>query len=801
MGEPVFQTHPEANPEAIVQGPNYRFTLLNERLIRFEWAEDGQFEDRASTFAINREFPTPKFRVVDGEEVQIITDHFLVSYTKEKFSPQSLVFHFNGKSIKYGSPWRFGTPTEFNLGGTARTLDGVDGRCDMGEGVLSKAGYAVIDDSESMLFDNSGFVAPRRPGDRFDCYLFCYGRDYKDAIKAFYAVSGKQPAIPRYVLGNWWSRYYAYHQDEYLALLDKFSAHKIPLSVAVLDMDWHYVSDERVPHAGWTGYTWNKNLFPDPVKFGEEIHQRFLQLTLNDHPHGGIHAHEDAYEEMAQFLNHDTSRKNPILFDPANPKFMQAYFSILHRKLENQGCDFWWIDWQQGPYSKIPHFDPLWLLNHFQYLDSARDGRLPLIFSRYGGPGSHRYPIGFSGDTVVTWSSLAFQPEFTATASNIGYGWWSHDIGGHIRGIRDDELLARWTQLGVFSPIMRLHSTSSRWMSKEPWLYGDECMRVMSHFLRFRHRLIPYLYSQSIVGSAIDEPLIQPMYWSYPYRNEAYEVPNQYFLGRDLLVAPIVQPRHRRTGLASVRAWLPPQGRFVDLFSGTVYDGGKGVTFYRSIEQYPVLVPEGAIITLEDHKHPGNGCLNPDGFEIIVVVGRDGETTLIEATDDDDFNEASRVQRDQKHDEVPIKFNQQKGELAISGLQRRCTVRFLGLDSIPADLTLAIPGDESADVSVSKFGHSVPCLSVDIPELQPGVDIVINLVQNPQLAVQDHTAALEELIRGYQIEFGLKDRLWNAIEEGKGQPLKIISSLLSLGYDDAVVGPLVELVSADSRQP
>ncbi|BCS19692.1 glycoside hydrolase family 31 protein [Aspergillus puulaauensis] len=805
MSEHVFETHPKASPEATVQGRNYRFTLFNERLIRFEWAEDGQFEDRASTFAINREFPTPKFRVVDGDELQIITDHFLVSYTKEKFSPQSLVFHFNGKSIKYGSPWRFGTPTEFNLGGTARTLDGVDGRCDMGQGVLSKAGYAVIDDSKSMLFDDSGFVAPRRPGDRFDCYLFCYGRDYKDAIKALYAVSGKQPAIPRYVLGNWWSRYYAYHQDEYVALMDKFRAHDIPLSVAVLDMDWHYVSDERVPHAGWTGYTWDKNLFPDPVKFREELHERYLQITLNDHPHGGIHAHEDAYEEMARFLNHDTTNKNPILFDPASPRFMQAYFHILHRRLENQACDFWWIDWQQGPYSKIPNFDPLWLLNHFQYLDSSRDGRSPLIFSRYGGPGSHRYPIGFSGDTVVTWSSLAFQPEFTATASNIGYGWWSHDIGGHIRGIRDDELLARWTQLGVFSPVMRLHSTSSRWMSKEPWLYGDECARAMARFLQFRHRLVPYLYTQSILGSNTDEPLIQPMYWSYPKRNEAYEVPNQYFLGRDLLVAPIVQPRDRRTGLASVRAWLPPQGRFVDLFSGTVYDGGRGVTFYRSISQYPVLAPEGAILALDGEDIPRNGCLNPDVLEIIVVVGEDGETTLIETAEDNSFNGGSTPQRNLEQSKVLIKFQQQKGELVISGsVQRRCIVRFLGLDSIPADFNLAISGAENGekgDISISKFGNSVPCLSVDIPQIKSGVDIVVNLWQNPQLAVQDHTAALEELIRGYQIEFGMKDRLWNAIEEGKGQPLKIVSSLLSLGYDDAVVGPLVELVSADSRAP
>ncbi|KAL4760992.1 glycosyl hydrolases family 31-domain-containing protein [Aspergillus foveolatus] len=791
-------THPIANPGAVVQGAQYRFTLLSERLIRFEWAEDGHFEDRASTFAINREFPVPRFRIVDDDELEIITEYFHVSYTKQKFSPESLIVHFSGKSVKYGTPWRFGTPTEFNLGGTARTLDGVDGRCDMGQGVLSKAGYAVIDDSESMLFDGKGFVASRQAGDRADCYLFCYGRDYKAAIKAFYAVSGKQPVVPRFVLGNWWSRYFAYHQDEYIALVDKFREHSIPLSVAVLDMDWHYVSDERVPHAGWTGYTWNEKLFPNPARFKRDIHKRQLRITLNDHPHGGIHAHEAAYEEMALFLGHDTRDRNPILFDPASPKFMEAYFGILHRRLEREVCDFWWIDWQQGPYSKIPGFDPLWLLNHFQYLDSKHTGSVPLIFSRYGGPGSHRYPIGFSGDTVNSH----------ATASNIGFGWWSHDIGGHIRGIRDDELLIRWTQLGVFSPVMRLHSTSSRWNSKEPWLYGDECSRVMAEFLRFRHRLVPYLYTQNVTGSSNDEPLVQPMYWSWPNEPNAYKVPNQYFLGSELLVAPIVRPRDKQTNLASVKAWLPPGGRFVDIFCGTVYDGGRMVTFYRPIDKYPVLAPEGSIVTLTSEAYPGNGCLNPPGIEALVIVGKDGRASLIENVVDDDFSLFKEQVTHAPNLRVAwtIDFKQATGELTarIPAGKLNLNLRFLGMNLIPQGIRVLADGrdltNDGIDVRLDRYSNK-PCLSIffsGFVSLRP-TTITISLGPDPQLGVLDHTARLEELIRGYQAEVRMKDQLWNAIEEGKGRPLSIISSLLALGYDEAIVGPLVELIAADSR--
>ena len=94
---------------------------------------------------------------------------------------------------------------------------------------------------------------------------------------------------------------------------------------------------------------------------------------------------------------------------------MDAYFERLHHPLEDEGVDFWWLDWQQGSFSRTPGVDPLWLLNIEHFNDSARRGRLPITFSRYAGPGSHRYPVGFSGDTHITWDSLAFQPFFTAT--------------------------------------------------------------------------------------------------------------------------------------------------------------------------------------------------------------------------------------------------------------------------------------------------------------------------------------------------------------------------------------------------
>ena len=315
--------------------------------------------------------------------------------------------------------------------------------------------------------------------------------NYQEAVRDFYRLCGPAPMLPRYALGNWWSRYYPYDAAGYLALMDRFEQEELPFTVAVLDMDWHKVQIDPKYGSGWTGFSWNRDLFPDPEGFLQTLHEKGLRVTLNLHPADGIRAYEDAYPAIAAHRGVDARKGEPVLFDACDPEFLECYYDDVLHPLEAQGVDFWWIDWQQGTRTKMPGLDPLWVLNHYGYLDTGRNGKRALNLSRYAGPGSHRYPLGFSGDTIVTWDSLAFQPYFTATASNIGYCWWSHDIGGHMRGCKDDELMARWTQFGAFSPILRLHSSCSEFCGKEPWRYKPEAARAMKLALQFRHRMLP----------------------------------------------------------------------------------------------------------------------------------------------------------------------------------------------------------------------------------------------------------------------------------------------------------------------
>ncbi|KAF7562850.1 hypothetical protein G7046_g1266 [Stylonectria norvegica] len=816
MEKYIFKTDPVADEDATVTGSNYRFTAISNHVLRYEWAHDGVFEDRASTFAINRKFSErPKLRIVEkDDQLEIITPQFHLFYDKKRFSPNGLTVTLNQKVTLWGSEWRYGSEPERNLGGTARTLDGVDGRCDMGTGVLSRVGFSTIDDSDSMLFDGKGFVAPRRSGDRVDGYLFFYGHDFKGAMKAFYDVSGPQPTLPRWALGNWWSRYHKYTAKGYLELMDEFEERDIPLSVAVIDMDWHLVHDEGVPHTGWTGYTWDKSLFPDPSKFTAELRRRNLKITLNDHPHAGIHHHEDQYEEMALFLGHDTSKKTPILFDPTNPKFMEAFLSIVHRSLEKQGCDFWWIDWQQGPHSRVPGLDPLWLLNHFQFLDTEQTQGRSLIFSRYAGPGSHRYPVGFSGDSVISWASLAFQPEFTATASNIGYGWWSHDIGGHMDGCRDDELATRWAQFGVFSPIMRLHSSNSPWTSKEPWLFRPEACAAMTFFMGLRHRMVPYLHTMNTASAFKDQPVVRPMYWEYPATDEAYECPNQYYFGSSLLVSPIVQPRDKRTNHAGVKFWIPPSAsRFVDIFTGTVYDADREIDLYRNLSTIPVLAPEGSIIPLDRTLVPENGCANPMTFEVLIVVGCDGHFTIIEDIKDDEGIQDDAFDSLERQRQFEINWDQAAGKLTVSPPAKSWEVgthwifRFISVSvHNPMSKVFAEDGSERApDVHVEAkkndqvFPGTVVTVSGPALARAKGSSLTVELGPDPQLSILDYKESISKLILDFQIQFGLKDKIWGVVNSSQPNHVKI-SRLLSLGLDQAILGPIVEHIVADSRQ-
>ena len=645
LAAPAFaqSDNPVADPKATVVVGQARFTVLTPRLVRMEWSANGKFEDQASLVFINRRMPVPAYTVKQaGGRTVIDTGELQVRYRKAggpkgKFAPDTLSVQLtlNGKTVT----WKPGTKDAGNLQGTWRTLDGVKGASNLEPGLISKDGWVVVDDTTRPLFDQSDWpwVQQRPAGDRQDLYFFGYGHDYKAALHDYTLVAGRIPMPPRFAFGTWWSRYWSYTDREFKELVDEFKSHDVPLDVLVIDMDWHLTfgtkwwenkKDQSGHSLGWTGYTWNTSLFPSPQGFLSWVGQQGLKKTLNMHPASGVQPHEEQYPEMAKAMGIDPATQKYVPFDITDKKFAANYMNILHHPLEKQGVDFFWLDWQQETSTKVAGLNPTWWLNYVHTSDMERRGLRPLIFHRWGGLGNHRYQIGFSGDTVSEWVSLAFQPYFTATAANVGYGYWSHDIGGHLPGPVQPELYTRWIQYGLFSPILRTHTTKDPNAERRIWAYPQQYAAVMRDAFLLRYALIPYLYTASRVAYDTGLSLCRPLYYDYPEVPEAYSASDEYLFGADMIVAPITEPVAADTAMATRKIWLPA-GEWVEWFTGSRFTGPVSLERSFTLDEIPVYVRAGAIVPMQPKMQRSNE--RPvDPLILTIFPGRSGSTRIYE---------------------------------------------------------------------------------------------------------------------------------------------------------------------------
>ena len=783
-----LETHPLALSENMITGDKYRITFLTEGLIRLEYDEEGVFEDRPTQMVFFRDFPKADYRVVRTEDgIEVHTKRIHLIYNEKEFTSWGLSIQVKGN---YSIWYHYGEEIH-DLKGTVRTLDMVDGATELEHGILSRLGYSLVDDSRSQVLLPDGWIEPRRKGIK-DLYFFGYGHDYKEALHDFYRLCGKTPMLPRFALGNWWSRYYKYSEESYNELMDKFQEKNIPFTVAVIDMDWHVTDVDPKYGSGWTGYTWNKELFPDPKRFLDGLHKRGMRTTLNVHPADGVQGWEEMYEDMAKAMGVDYENEDPVVCDPASPKFMEAYFKYLHHPREEEGVDFWWIDWQQGSNCKIEGLDPLWIFNHFHFLDSARNGKRPMTFSRYAGPGSHRYPVGFSGDSIVTWESLNFQPYFTSTASNIGYGWWSHDIGGHMLGYRDNELALRWVQLGVFSPINRLHSSKNEFMGKEPWQFPMEIGEVMKEFLRLRHQMLPYLYTMNYRAYKENTPLILPMYYTYPAEQVAYTVKNEYEYGTAFIVAPVTEKSVQGVGRARTHVWLP-EGTYIDFFTGLVYSGDREMDMYRDLHSIPVLAKAGAIVPMTEEIFGQEAARNPETMTIRVYGGADGSFQLYE--DDNESNaylkdECVLTDMDLKWSIGRFVIHKAAGRLELIPQKRTWTVEFWGVKD--TEVTVEVEGTEVE--AFKEYDEALGCLVVSVPETSATAEIIITLGA-PELRENDVKTQVFTLLNQAEIPYMEKTAIMEILDKKISNAAKL-TQLTAMHPEEGIVGAVGEILTA-----
>lgn len=590
-----------------------RFTVISDGTLRLEYAPDGKFVDNKSFVAVNRLYPDVDYKLKSkGAWIEITTSKMRMRYKKDsgQFTGDNLVI----EAVKGAFPftWKPGVQQKGNLKGTYRTLDGMDGETQtqtwvadtkkgeqlkLEDGLLATDGWSFIDDSQGLLFDNDPdweWAKERPANGGQDWYFMAYGHDYKQALKDYTLFAGKMPLPPRYAFGYWWSRYWLYSDKEFRNLIDNFNTYQIPLDVLVVDMDWHYTEKGK---GGWTGWTWNRDLFPNPQGFLKYLKQNDLKITLNLHPEDGVAAYEENYTEMAKDMGVDPETKKTIPWVNSDKKFIRSMFKNILGPMEKDGVDFWWLDWQQGMFDpKMKNLSNTWWINYafFSDMEKRRETR-PMLYHRWGGLGNHRYQVGFSGDAVISWKSLDFQPYFNSTASNVLYGYWSHDLGGHIGSQIDPEMYTRWLQFGALSPIMRTHSQKGAKLNKEPWVFNKEYCDIIRETIRQRYVMAPYIYTMARKGYDDGISLCRPMYYDYPENKEAYEFRNEYMFGDDVLVMPVTAPVEN--DYAQVRVWLP-EGEWYEWHTGALLKGNQIVERSFAVDEYPIYIKAGAILPM-----------------------------------------------------------------------------------------------------------------------------------------------------------------------------------------------------------
>ena len=697
---PAIADNPKADAKAVVTSGNARFTVLTPQLIRMEWSADGQFEDRATLTFVNRETPVPEFKVRESKsKLTITTPALTLTYLKNgKFSDKNLkaVFTLNGKEVV----WTPGMENPQNLLGTTRTLDGADGsklKEPMEQGILSRAGWSLIDDSQRHVLTPDGseweeWVEARPEGDRQDLYLFAYGHDYKQALADYALVAGRAPMPPKYTLGYWWSRYWQYSDNEFVDLVNKLKSMDVPIDVLIVDMDWHETwglrksnspKDEYGQRIGWTGYTWQKELFPSPANFLKWTENEELKVALNLHPASGIQPYEAVYDDFTKEYGWSEKGKS-VPFKIDERKWAEAYFKTVLEPMERDGVDFWWLDWQQWKESKYtPGLSNTFWLNHtfFNHAERQNPGLRPFIYHRWGGLGSHRYPLAFSGDTYATWPMLAYLPYFTATASNVNYGWWGHDIGGHMfhktQKATDPELYTRWLQYGVFTPIFKTHSTKDPRIERCIWCFPDH-MFLMRDAIRLRYTLAPYIYNAARENYDTGVGMCRPMYYDYPESDKAYETPEQFMFGNDILATTITQPVDSITGLAPRTIWFP-EGAWFDCATGSMYEGGRTEELHYTLAENPHYAKAGSIIPMNPAtvKNLQQPC---DTLVLTFIPGGDGQLRHYE---DDGMSQqyktnyaVTTVSKKQEGNTVRVRISPRKGSFAGASDNRSYELRF-----------------------------------------------------------------------------------------------------------------------------
>lgn len=717
-----------SNKESCIIGNKYRITILTPRLARLEYTPSGKFIDDPTALVINRTFPKTPYGITESETlIQIDTGIFTITYVKDKdFKAGN--FGSNLKAVINNTTieWQMNSPQVKNLRGINYSIDSIKDKIILDTGLYSLDGYAVVKDNTPVLTENDIFI-PREEGSK-DIYLFMYNKDFDGCLNDYFTLTGYPNLIPRYALGAWWYKNDNYTSKDIISLVDRFNKDNIPISIFLLGDSWRG----------------NNNYIPsiDLKNVSNYLTQKNIKLGVTINPNLEITKGTNEYNLISNYTNEEKFK-----FIPLSNEKLGIYLNMFINNLEMQGVELYSIDYN-NPNDKID----LWKFAHYHHGKIETRGKRGLSLTRNHGIAVHRYPIIWSGKTLVNWTTLNLLPRYNLQGYNVGVSFIAHPIGGYHNGIEEAELYLRYIQFACFSPIFLLASEGGKYYKREPWKWNPIIENDIIYFMNLRYKLIPYIYTESYNYHKTGKGIVKPFYYDYPKILDDVQYKNQYFFGQNLFVSPITNKKNIVIDRVMKKVFVP-DGIWFNLLDGKQYNGTKYYTnFYRD-EDYPVFVKAGSIIPMSYNIKEDI----PSTLELNIYPLNDGTYNLYE--DDGITNNYKKgmymitnFSYHYEKDNYTLKISKSEGKNLLS--KRNYLLRFKNTKNIKAVYI------EDKSITYNCY-YDKNDFIIQINNLIVGRDLEVNikgenvLVSSIRLINED----IKEILYDLAINTGLKDKL------------------------------------------
>jgi len=440
-------------------------------------------------------------------------------------------------------------------------------------------------------------------------YQVIAGDSWEDLIDQYTSLTGKQPMIPRWALGNFSSRFGYHSQKEVEETIQKFKEDSIPVDAVILDLFWF--GKEMKGTMGNLEFA--RDSFPEPKKMISKLAEQGVKTILVTEPFilttskkwdEAVAKKVLATDKAGNPFTYDFYFGNTGLVDVFKPE-AQTWFWNIYKDLAKLGIAGWWGDLGEPEVhpSELQHvtgtademhniYGHSWAKLIFEGYQKDFPGQRPFILMRAGAAGSQRYGlIPWSGDVSRSWGGLKSQPEIALQMGMQGLAYMHSDLGGFAGDVQDDQLYVRWLQYGVFQPVYRPHAQEA--VASEPVFKEPKTKALAKKAIELRYKLLPYNYTLAFENNQTGAPLMRPLFFEEPENLESYEVADTYLWGNDFLVSPVMQDSINKKEI-----YFPGKGNWFDFYSGKKHKGGTRDSISVSQDHIPTYVRGGAFIPM-----------------------------------------------------------------------------------------------------------------------------------------------------------------------------------------------------------